>query len=730
MSVIERASEHAPPSILKVGMAADGLRIEAGRSHPLGAIIDKDGVNFSIFTDRATYVELLLFANHDDLQPAYIIQLDEIQNKTFHFWHVYVRSGTTGMHYAYRVDGPQDLHGKGDRYDRNKVLIDPYSRGNTDTLWNYADASGPGDNLTTSMRSVVIDLEDYDWGDDRPLNRPMNETIIYEMHVRGFTRSSSSGCRNPGTFSGIIEKIPYLKELGVTAIELLPVFDFDEKSVMRLNPLTGAPLTDYWGYNPISFFCPQSTYCVTPECGDHVREFRDMVKALHREGIEVILDVVFNHTGEGDERGPTINFKGLANSSYYLLSQQDRQYYMNYSGCGNTVYANHPITQKLILEALEFWVKEMHVDGFRFDEAVILCRDENGVPMLYPPVIWSIELSEALADTKIIAEAWDAAGLYEVGYFPGYRWAEWNGRYRDTIRQFVRGDKGYIDGKTVVGRVADVIAGSADIFQSSGELPINSINFVTAHDGFTLNDLVSYNSKHNEANGEANRDGIDNNLSWNCGIEGETDNAGIEALRERQIKNFATILMIAQGVPMFVAGDEVRRTQKGNNNPYCQDNELSWFDWTLVNKNHDLLRFFRGIIALRKHHRNLQRNHFFTGQMNSRNLLDISWHGCRLNSPGWFDPDSHVLAFTLGGFAEEKDGPEGADIHVMLNMDAQDLDFDIPPLAGRRWYRVVDTALPSPQGVADDVVEPGVEAVITGSTYHVTNHSAVVLVSR
>ena len=450
-----------------------------------------------------------------------------------------------------------------------------------------------------------------------------------------------------------------------------------------------------------------------------------MIKALHKAGIEVILDVVFNHTSEGNHLGPTINFKGFANSAYYLLSQEDRQYYMDYTGCGNTVNGNHPIMQKLIGDALEFWVTEMHVDGFRFDEAAILCRDQDGNCMTYPPVIWQIELSEVLADTKIIAEAWDAAGLYEVGYFPGYRWGEWNGRFRDTIRRFVKGDQGYIDGKTIVGKVADVIAGSADIFEPNGELPINSVNFITAHDGFTLNDLVSYNEKHNEANGEGNRDGIDENLSWNCGAEGETGNPEIEALRNRQVKNFAAILMLSQGVPMFVAGDEVRRTQRGNNNAYCQDNEINWFDWTLVEKHRDVCQFFSRMIAFRKSHPMLHRTSFFTGQVNRRGLADISWHGCRLYSPGWNNSTSRVLAFTMGGFADEG-SPQDVDIHVMFSMEWEDLDFDLPPVAGRQWYRVVDTALPSP----DDIMKPGEAILVSGNVYRVQKHSVVVLISR
>jgi isoamylase len=707
----EPAKKHSTPETV-----ASRYHIEAGYSHPLGATLDKDGVNFSVFADRATSVELLLFDEHDDPEPVYTIQLDSSKNRTFHFWHVYVRGAKSCIHYAYRVDGYQDASGCGDCYNRNKVLIDPYSKGNTDALWNRGAACTTEDNVKTSMRSVVIDTTNYAWEGDRPLNHLMKDTIIYEMHVRGFTKSPSSHCQHAGTFSGVIEKVPYLKKLGITAVELLPVFDFDEKEVKQVGP-DGTLLTNYWGYDSLGFFAPENSYCTSPEIGGHVTEFRDMVKALHKAGIEVILDVVYNHTSEGNEKGPVINFKGLANSSYYMLSQQDKRYYMNYSGCGNTVNSNHPITEKMIIDSLRFWVTEMHVDGFRFDEAAILCRDEKGVPMSYPPVIWSIELSDVLADTKIIAEAWDAAGLYEIGYFPGYRWGEWNGRYRDTIRSFVKGDQG------VVGKAADALAGSANTYEFNGELPINSINFITAHDGFTLNDLVTYNDKHNDSNGEGNRDGTDGNLSWNCGTEGETDNPDIEALRNRQVKNFAALLLLAQGVPMFVAGDEVRRTQKGNNNAYCQSNDISWFDWNLVEKHADMLRFFTQMIAFRKQHAILRRGVFFKGQVNQRGLADISWHGCRLDSPGWNDPGSRVLAFTLGGFPEE--GAEDIDLHIMLNMEWEDLDFDVPLLADRKWLKVVDTSQPSPH----DIVELEQALECSDKLCHVGNRSIVVLIS-
>lgn len=684
-----------------------------GSPHPLGAVPDANGVNFSLFSEHATYVELLLFAEHDDLEPLQTIPLDPLEHRTFHFWHIHVIGLKPGFHYAYRLDGPQDLQGTGNRFNRNKVVIDPYARGNTCTLWSRADASGPNDNVHTSMRSAVVDTSNYDWEGDQPLNRPMKETIIYEMHVGGLTRSPSSGCQHPGTFAGIVEKIPYFTALGITTVELMPVFAFDEAGVNRLSPVDGRPLRDFWGYNPISHFAPHAAYCLSPGEGSHIQDFRDMVKALHKAGIEVILDVVFNHTGEGDYLGPTISFRGVNNSIYYHLNPQDKQYYVDYSGCGNTLNCNHPIIAKLITECLEFWVKEMHVDGFRFDEASILSRGPDGTPMVFPPVLWHIELDESLADTKIIAEAWDAAGLYQVGSFPGYRWAVWNGRYRDDIRRFVKGDPG------MVGSVASRIAGSSDIYQSTGHMPINSINFITCHDGFTLNDLVSYDNKHNEANGESNRDGSDTNFSWNCGVEGETSDPAIEPLRQHQIRNFVAILMLSQGVPMLLAGDEVRRTQQGNNNAYCQNNEISWFDWSLVQKKADLFRFVKLMIAFRKKHVNLRRERFFTGEPDVHGQKDIDWHGTKLFSPEWLDPNARVLAFTIWGLSQDDD------IHVMLNMDSVDHDFELPAPNEKRWLKVIDTAQQSPA----DIAEPGQETVVSGNTYRVANHSVVVVVS-
>lgn len=688
--------------------------VEAGRPRPLGATPDTNGVNFSIFSEHATNIELLLFENSNDTIPMQTILLDQLKNRTFHFWHVYVRGLRAGTHYAYRIFGSAHTEATGDRFNFNKVLIDPYCRGITTNLWQRGDAISAVDNVKTSLRSTVVDISNYDWEEDQCLNRPMSETIIYEMHVGGFTRSPSSRSTHPGSFAALIEKIPYLQELGITAVELMPVFAFDPTSVSRTNPLTGELLSNYWGYDPICHFAPHPGYCIDAEGLNHINEFRDMVKALHRAGIEVILDVVFNHTGEGDENEPTISFKGIDNRIYYFLDPQDKRAYLNYSGCGNTFNCNHPIVAKLITECLVFWVKEMHIDGFRFDEGSILSRGVDGRPMEYAPVLWNIELSDILADTKIIAEPWDAAGLYQVGNFPGYRWAVWNGQYRDAIRSFIKGDRG------IVGAVASRIAGSQDIFCEPGQRPINGINFVTCHDGFTLNDLVSYNDKHNEINGENNRDGLNYNSSWNHGIEGETQNADIQQLRSRQIKNFLTILLISQGVPMLLAGDEVRRTQQGNNNAYCQDNEITWFNWELLEKNAELLQFFKRIIAFRKEYPSVRRERFFSGTTDRHGKKDIEWHGCQLANPGWNDPDSRVLAFTIWA------GEETHDIHVMMNMDFVRLDFEIPLSSKEKaWKRIIDTALESP----DDIVQQEQALYITENKYGLEPHSIVVLVS-
>jgi isoamylase len=689
-------------------MAAFAL--EPGVAHPLGITVSADGANFSLFSQSATEVELLLFDAPAAIEPSQVVRLDPFRNKTFHFWHVFVHGCGPGTFYAFRVDGPWDPP-SGHRFNPNKVLIGPYARGISKQLWKRADAVGPQDNLATSMRCAVVDPAKYDWEGDQPLKRPIHESVIYEMHVGGFTRSPSARARHPGTFAGIVERIPYLKSLGVTAVELLPVFEFDD-SDETLSP-AGGVLRNYWGYSTVGFFSPHAGYCADQTGVSRLDEFRDMVKALHKAGIEVILDVVFNHTDEGNELGPTQSFRGIDNRTFYVLDPSNLAVYANFTGVGNTFNANHPLPQKYIVDCLRFWVEAMHVDGFRFDEGSILSRGEDGAPLAHPPVIWQIELDDALADTKMIAEAWDAAGLYQVGHFPGDRWAEWNGRYRDDVRRFVKGDSG------MTGVVAWRLGGSADIYQARGQTPENSINFITAHDGFTLNDLVSYDRKHNEANGEGDRDGINENLSWNCGVEGSTADPAVEALRVRQIKNAITLLMLSRGVPMILAGDEIRRTQGGNNNAYNQDNATSWIDWRLAAQHRDVLRYFTHVIAFRKAHPALSRPYFYTGEISERGLADITWHGTTLNSPGFDDPEARALACTIAGFRG------AADLHVMMNMYWEPLEFDVPAIPGRAWRLAIDTFAGTPR----DIASQGKEHPFTGASCTVQGRSIVVLVS-
>jgi isoamylase len=678
--------------------------VTPGQSSPLGATVADGGVNFSLFSRSATSVELLFFDLENDTRPARVVHLDSFINRTYHYWHVFVPGVEPGQIYGYRVEGPFDP-ARGMRFDRTKVLLDPYGRGVV-VPKNYSRraAEGEGDNAATAMKSVVVDPHRYDWEGDVPLSLPTSRTIIYEMHVRGFTRNPNSGVaeKTRGTYAGLIEKIPYLQQLGITAVELLPVFQFDQQDCPpgRLN---------YWGYAPVSFFAPHQMYSSRKDPLGPVDEFRDMVKALHRAGIEVILDVVFNHTAEGSHEGPTLSFRGLGNSAYYIL-EPDRSRYANYSGCGNTLNANHPIVRRMIIDSLRYWVEEMHVDGFRFDLASILARDASGHVMPHPPVLWDIESDPVLASTKLIAEAWDAAGLYQVGSFIGDSWKEWNGRFRDDVRSFFRGEDG------TVARLADRLAGSPEMYGHEEREAEQSVNFVTCHDGFTLNDLVSYDQKHNEANGEDNRDGMDDNRSWNCGVEGPTDDPAVEKLRNRQVKNFLTTTMLSLGVPMILMGDEVRHTQRGNNNAYCQDNEISWFDWTLVAKHADLHRFVTLLIA-----RRLQRNVAHERQRLSLNQLiqgaSKTWHGAKLNQPDW-TPWSHSLALT----AEIR--KEKWRFHLILNAYWEPLDFELPVDEERKpWRRWIDTALDSPQ----DIV-PWQEAIpVSGPSYRAETRSVVIL---
>ncbi|AFL73723.1 glycogen debranching protein GlgX [Thiocystis violascens] len=684
-----------------------------GRRYPSGATVEDDGVNFSIFSRHACGAELLLYASATSPEPFQIIRLDPQVHHTFFSWHVLVVDLPPGTHYTWRMEGPSEPRDHGWRFDARIELVDPWARAVNVCDWNRWRRQRDGVQPHDSPRALVL-AEEYNWEGDMPLRLPSEQTIIYELHVGGFTRHPSSGVEHPGTFLGLIEKIPYLQELGITHVELMPVMAFDEQDVPEA--VWDAGLRNYWGYSSFGFFSPHPGYCVTPERGTHLSEFREMVKALHRARIGVIMDVVFNHTSEGGVGGPTLTFKGIGNETFYCLDGIDKSLYLDFTGCGNTVNANHPIVAHFIVDALEYWVREMHVDGFRFDLASAMARDADGRPMANPPVLWEIELSDTLAASRIIAEAWDAAGLYQVGSFPGYRWMEWNGRYRDTIRSFVRGDPG------LVSEVATRLSGSSDLYQANLRQPTNSINFVTCHDGFTLWDLVSYERKHNQANREKNRDGCDNNLSWNCGAEGETNDPQILALRRRQAKNLLTLLFLSQGVPMLLAGDEVLRTQNGNNNTWCQDNDLGWFDWSLVEQNTHMLRFVRGLIAFRKRHPNLRRRHFLSGEaQQGSDLPDIVWHGETLNDPPWGDPLAQSLAFTLAP-ARQDEGP----LHVMINMSEAARRFELPALPAVRWDLALDTGRASPT----DIVDPTDQVAVDMTPMLLRSRSIVVLEGR
>jgi len=676
---------------------------QIGRCAPLGATICDGGVNFSLYSRTATAVELNFFDRVDDARPSRTVRFDPSLHRRYHYWHQFVPSIERGQLYGYRVQGPSDpAHGL--HFDPTKVLLDPYGKGVVVPRgYSRTAATVPKDNSSTAMKSVVIDPSRYDWEGDQPLRRPSAQTIVYEMHVAGFTKhpNSSVGEQKRGTYAGLIEKIPYLRELGITAVELLPVFQFD-----ALDCPPGK--VNYWGYSPISFFAPHQAYSSQTDAQGPVDEFRDMVKALHRAGIEVILDVVFNHTSEGDERGPTLSFRGIDNPTYYIL-EHGGAHYSNYTGCGNTFNGNHPIVRRLIVDSLRYWVEEMHVDGFRFDLASILSRDSSGHPLPNPPVLWDIESDPVLAGTKLLAEAWDAAGLYQVGSFVGDAWKEWNGRFRDDVRDFVRGEPG------AVRRVADRIVGSPEIYGHKEREIEQSVNFVTCHDGFTLNDLVSYNDKHNEANGEGNRDGASDNRSWNCEAEGPTDDPAIESLRNRQVKNFLTLTLMSLGLPMIVMGDEVRRTQRGNNNAYCQDNDISWFDWSLVNKYADVRRFV-SLICERRVTRNFEHENQRLSLVTLLTNAKKAWHGVKVNQPDWSD---HSKSIVLEAVVER----EGLQFLLILNAHHEPLDFELPTPETGRWRRWIDTSLASPQ----DIVPWETASEISGQTYHAADRSAVML---
>lgn len=687
-------------------------KLRRGKPLPFGAYIIPGGVNFSVFSSGATSCTLVLFEKRAPQPLVEIPFPDEFRIGNVYSMVVFDLD-YEDIEYGYRMDGPNNFS-EGQWFDKSKVLLDPYAR-----IIGGQEVWGQDPNWEDIYRHRArLAFDDFDWEDDRPIEIPPEDQIIYEMHIRSFTRHPSSGVKHPGTFAGLREKIPYLKELGVNAIEIMPIYEFDEFEDSRKSPVTGELLVNYWGYSTVGFFAPKAGYAATGKLGMQVDEVKALVKELHKNGMEVILDVVFNHTAEGNHQGPTISFRGLDNKTYYMLTPEG--YYFNFSGCGNTLNCNNPIVRNMVLDCLRYWASEYHIDGFRFDLAAILGRDQWGVPLANPPLLESLAFDPILAKCKLIAEAWDAGGLYQVGSFPAFgRWAEWNGKYRDGVRKFIKGDGS-------AGDMAQRLQGSPDLYAPSGRAPATSINFITAHDGFTLADMVSYNDKHNEANGWDNTDGGNDNDSWNCGAEGWTDDPGINALRRRQIRNALAILLVSQGVPMILMGDEMGRSQRGNNNAYCLDNEITWMDWSLLSTNADLFRFAKNCIAFRKAHPVLRnRYHFQNRDYVGSGYPDISWHGTR----AWYaDWSGNAIAFMLcGKHAKEGTMPDDY-IYVALNMHWESLWFEIPGLPpGMQWHVSANTGAPAPHDSWELGKEPALE---NQQGLLIGDRSVVILVGR
>jgi len=673
-------------------------RLRYGHPLPFGASHVPGGVNFSIFSTHATSCTLALFQKGAEIPFVEIPFPPEY--RLGNVWAITVFDvNYEQIEYGYRFDGPHDPR-EGLHFDPKNILLDPFAReiGGHDT---WKQATKPHEAYAFRGR---MPFEHFDWAHSRPLVRPESELVIYEMHLRGFTAHPSSEVQHPGTYAAMRKKIPYLKELGVNCVELMPIFEFDELENQRTNPLTGESLCNYWGYSTLGFFAPKAGFAATGIHGSQAQELKELIKALHEARIEVVLDVVFNHTAEGGDNGPTISFRGIDNKTYYMLDSQGR--YANYTGCGNTVNCNHPVVRGFVIACLRYWAAEYHIDGFRFDLASVLGRDLSGAPLANPPLLEALAYDPVLAHCDLIAEAWDAGGLYQVGNFPSYgRWMEWNGKFRDAARRFLKGDVG------VVGEMVQRIMGSPDLYAAPGRKPSASVNFITCHDGFTLRDLVSYNVKHNLDNGENNNDGANDNYSWNCGVEGETDDPAINSLRLRQQKNAITLLFVSQGVPMLSMGDECSRTQNGNNNAYCQDEDWNWFDWSLTEKNQGLFRFVKSMIAFRKANAALRQPEFLT----SRDCMgsgypDISWHGTLPWKPDWSLP-SRSIAFMLCGRHGAAAGGQPHFIYCAFNMFHKPLDFTPPVLPrGMEWHRLANTARESP----DDIAEPGAEVHLAG----------------
>ncbi|GAB4529894.1 MAG: glycogen debranching protein GlgX [Haliangiales bacterium] len=703
---INRIDSHATHSY-------EGYKLRPGRPLPFGATRVPGGINFSVASRHATACTLVLFEKHAPT-PLVEIPLPDTFRIGNVFCIVVFGLDFENIEYGYRMDGPWAPR-DGHRFDPSNILLDPYAKaiGGRD-VWRAPPREG--DIYPYRARTV---FDDFDWESDRPPEIPIEDLVIYEMHVRGFTRHSSSGVKFPGTFAAIRDKIPYFKELGINCIELMPIFEFDELDNPRVNPDTGERLLNYWGYNSIGFFAPKAGFAATGHLSMQVDELKTLIKHLHRNGIEIILDVVINHTAEGNSDGPTLSYRGIDNQTYYILDHEGD--YRDFSGVGNTLNCNNPIVRNHVLDCLRYWASEYHIDGFRFDLASILGRDASGAPLENPPLVEALAYDPVLARCKLIAEAWDAAGLYQVGRFPAYdRWAEWNGHYRDVARRFLKGDAGQAQG------IAHCLAGSPQLYSWRG--PTASINFITAHDGMTLADMVSYNHKHNRANGEQERDGVNENESWNCGVEGPTDDPAILALRGRQIRNAAAMLMLSHGVPMVVMGDEIGRTQRGNNNPYCHDSDLSWLDWSLTEKNHALLRFFKHLIGFRHAHPVLRGAEHLTGHdYRGLGYPDISWHGVRAWHPD-LSGASRTVAFLLcGGYA--KSGTVSDDmIYVALNMHWEPHVFELPRLPEAHvWHRFADTYLAPPA----EICAPGNERWLPDQhAYWVGPRTTVVLVGR
>ena len=702
-------------------------QISEGRPEVLGATPSGNGVNFALYSKNAERVVLDLFDAPDAKQPCLSIDFDPVKNKTGSVWHIFVEGLSAGTLYLFRADGPYNPP-KGHRFNFNKYLFDPYakafSQGSVFQSYNRQRElglagleNGKLSDLSNFPKCVVVDDADFDWQGDKPLNYPMSESVIYEAHLKGYTASQTSEVSAPGTYKGFVEKIPYLKKLGITTVELMPIFEFDEHETGAINPKTGETLSNYWGYSTIGFFAPKTTYAFDRTPGASVREFKTLVRELHKAGIEVILDVVYNHTAEGNEHGYTFCFRGLENSTYYMLPENEKQYYHNFSGCGNTVNAAHPVTTKFILDSLRYWVGEMHVDGFRFDLAAALCRDQKSYMQNFPFLTNAISEDSILCHSKIIAEPWDCGGGYLVGGFPGGRWSEWNDRYRNDIRRFIRGDEG------VATAAATRLAGSSDLYNHSGRNPDASVNFVSCHDGFPMNDIVSYNGKHNDENGENNRDGSDDNNCYNHGYEGVTINPKIEALRLKKLKNFMVCLMVSQGVPMFAAGDEFRRTQMGNNNAYCQDNEISWVNWNLEKKNQELFNFTRKAIQLRKLHPVFRRKKFFSGSK-----AEIEWYDVDGKNPDWSNMKRFLGFKLVGSSVLDETGKPDNDFYVAGNTDIYDVTITLPTLSkGKRWYYVADTSVDGEEGF----VEPGKETLLQEQQrYVLPTASFVILIAK